>query len=199
MPRKPNKNLREDLLKKAIHFLDTRGNLRFSMRELASELNYSVTAVYRVFRSRSHLLQVMQLRLFSELPAALMDTNPGTVRQKIRNMGGGFIRWAVTHPARYHFMFHSTEPEALLNENEQKTARAGLFFLEALIREGIRKKEFEVEDPAATATMLFASLHGLISLHLAKRLDPSVAADPVAFFERNSAIWADLLLREPGK
>ena len=59
-------------------------------------------------------------------------------------------------------MFQVTDPDALLNEEDQEIARAGLKLLETLITEGIREGDFAPQDAAASATLLFASLHGLI-------------------------------------
>ena len=198
MPRNANPNLRSDLLVAAVKLLDARGAPDFSMRDLCAEVDYTVTAAYRVFRGRGHLLQAMQLELFKGLAEDLIAEPTGaSTTEHITDLGSRFLAWAVAHPARYRFMFHSTEPEALLDEADQAMARAPLHYLEALLRQGAERGELEVEDASSLAVMLFATLHGLVSLYLAQRLDDATVADPVAFYDRWSSTWISALLSEP--
>lgn len=189
MPRKSNPRLREDLLRAAISLLDGRGEADFSMRDLCAEVDYSVTAAYRVFRSRSHLLQAMQLQLFAQLGQALLAPSLAPVPRQLVDLGGRFVRWAIDHPARYRFMFHSTEPEVLLDPADQALARAPLAYLESLLAQGHANGELHVADAAASAVMLFATLHGFLSLHLCGRLDAATVPDPAAFYDQWASAW----------
>lgn len=189
MPRPTNPDLRDDLLDAATALLDARGDVDFSMRDLCAEVGYSVTAAYRAFGSRAQLLQALQLKLFAALGEALMSPPAADLAVEIQALGSRFIGWAIAHPGRYHFMFHATAPEALLQPADQALARAPLRYLEQLLARGHSCGALRVEDPAAAAVMLFATLHGLVSLHLAARLDPVTVPDLQAFHERWSATW----------
>lgn len=196
MPRSANPNLRPDLLRAAVALLDQRGDADFSMRDLSAQVDYAVTAVYRTFRSRAHLLRALQMTLFEGLAVALFETPlTGDSVEQIVELGDRFMSWAVAHPGRYRFMFHSTEPEALLDEADQALARAPLRTLEGLLTQAAQAGALEVEDPAAAAVMLFATLHGLLSLHLAQRLDPDTVADPVEFYRRWVPTWLATMTR----
>ena len=197
MPRNANPNLRPDLLDAAVKLLDARGAPDFSMRDLCAEVDYTVTAAYRVFRGRGHLLQAMQLELFKGLAEALIaEPSDASTPDHITDLGRRFLSWAVAHPARYRFMFHSTEPEALLDEGDQALARAPLSYLEALLQQGADRGELKVEDASSLAVMLFATLHGLVSLYLAQRLDDATVEDPVTFYDRWSSSWIRALLSD---
>jgi len=199
MPRQLNPHLRRDLLRAAVTLLDQRDDASFSMRELAAQVEYSVTAVYRCFEHKSHLLQALQLHLFQQLPEQLMPALLESGRpDQIRALGAAFIRWGLAHPARYRFMFHTTEADALLDEADQEVARAGLRLLEQLIAEGVEAGEFAEQDAAASATLLFASLHGLISLYTAQRLDPAHISDLQVFYEDHATLWMSRLLTPQG-
>jgi AcrR family transcriptional regulator len=194
VPRPVNPSLTQDLLLSAIELLDQRGDEHFSMRDLAARLDYTVTAVYRAYESRGHLLRSMQLHLFGELARALSIDPEHSTLESIHQIGHQFLSWAVEHPTRYRFMFHSTAPESLLDPADQQIARAGLHALESILATGAQAGDISTDDPAALATMLFASLHGLVSLFLAQRLDPTTVADPVLFYDRHSARWIESLL-----
>ena len=194
MPRPANPTLRRDLLVTAVRLLDARGAPTFSMKELCAEIDYSVTAAYRVFRGRADLLRALQLHLFEGLFTDLAAPPEACAIAETRALGRRFLVWAVNHPARYRFMFHSTA--ALLEPAEQALARAPLTHLETILAQGNAAGAISVADPGATALLLFASLHGLASLQLADRLDRDRVPDLVAFYDR----WADtwLMVLTPG-
>ena len=195
MPINPNPNLSTDLMSAAIEMLDQRGATDFSMKDLAAKVGYAVTAVYRCYKSKTHLLQAMQLRLFVELPLQFEAVSKETTDTKrIKALGAAFIKWSLLHPARYRFMFNSIEAAAILSDEDQETARSGLRVLEALIRNGTESGEFAVEDPGAAATILFATLHGLVSLHIAQRLDHEQIEDLSSFYENHVTTWFGRLL-----
>lgn len=189
MPRPHNPNLKDDLLDAALSLLSLRGDAAFSMRDLAKEVDYAVTAIYRVFRSRSDLLRAMQLRLFEQLQAELLEElNPSaTPEAQLRHMGASFVRWGVQNPAAYHLMFHNTEADALLSPEEQSLARAPLRGLETLIIHGNERGDWSIPAPEAAALGLFATLHGLLSLHLFGRLTTDTSADPLVYY----SAWTD--------
>jgi len=87
-----------------------------------------------------------------------------------------------------------TDSDALLSEVDQEVARAGLRLLEMLITEGIHGGDFAPQNANVSATLLFASLHGLISLHLAQRLDTSLITDLQDFYNTHATQWMSNLL-----
>ncbi len=193
MPRPRNPELPEKLLRRAIDLLDARGGPQFSMRELASDVGYTVTAIYRCYPHRTALRHAMQLQLFLELPGHLglqrLATDP--VAQALEGVALDFLRWGLAHPARYRFMFLYTEPDTELSPTEQDLARAPLQALTQALASSPHGADL---DPGATATWLFAGLHGLMALHLAGRLDEHVVPDPVTFLQRHSRAWLGSLL-----
>ena len=193
MPRPANPNLRRDLLASAVRLLDARGEPSFSMKELCAGIDYSVTAAYRAFGSRADLLRALQVHLFEGLFADLSAEPRACVIAETRALGRRFLVWAVSHPARYRFMFHSIEAEALLEPAEQALARAPLAYLEAVLAQGKATGRLSIEDPGATALLLFASLHGLASLQLAERLDRERVPDLIAFYDRWADSWLSVL------
>lgn len=178
--------------------LDEHGSPGFSLRALAEAEGYAVTAIYRCYPNRAALLKAMQLALFAELPMALdlgrMSALP--LDAGLYELAVAFVRWGVEHPARYRFMFLSAEPEALLEGPEQALARAPLHALTAVLALAHDRGELAPGlDPEATATWLFAGLHGLIALRLQERLDPEVAPDLPQFVQTHARQWLALMLR----
>ncbi len=196
MPRPHNKTLAQDLLVSARSLLEEKDGTDFSMRELSHKVGYSVTAVYRCYDSRSDLLKALQIDLFQSLSQNLLEEQqPGqSSRSQIRQLGRDFLSWAVMHPAQYRFMFHTTEPGALLEGPEQSLARMPLTYVKSLIEAANARGEMWVDDAESMATMLFATLHGLVSLHLSQRLNPEHVRDPVGFYDQHASMWLESLL-----
>jgi len=190
MPRPSNPHLKDDLLRAAVSLLSDRGSPSFSMRDLAKEVDYAVTAIYRVFQSRSDLLRAMQLSLFEQLQTDLFeDLDPmASPEDQLRDMGACFLSWGMKHPSAYHLMFHNTEADALLTPDEQALARSPLRGLEALLTYGNERGDWSIPDPESAALGLFSTLHGLLSLHLFGRLPPN-AADPLTFYDAWANHW----------
>ena len=93
-------------------------------------------------------------------------------------------------------MFHTTEPGALLEGPEQALARMPLIYVKSLIEAANARGDMWVDDPESMATMLFATLHGLVSLHLSRRLNPQHVHDPVVFYDQHASVWLESLLCE---
>ena len=190
MPRPINPRLRDDLLDAAILLLERQGP-SFSVRDLSAEIDYSATAVYRCFASRGDLLKAVQVRLFVELVTELMPPSPcdEAVSAQILDLGRRFVVWGVDHPVRYTFMFQNADPDALLDEHERNIARAPLLALEALVILGMDQGVLASGSAKTVALMFFASVHGLISLHHAQRLEGFMPESPQEVYEAWATLW----------
>jgi AcrR family transcriptional regulator len=192
MPRPVNPTLKSDLIDAAIVLLETSGP-SFSMRDLSASIGYSTTAVYRCFSDRADLLRAMQIRLFEGLAAELMPPfDEGEVVPQIVALGAAFVQWGVRHPVRYEFMFHNPQPEALLSETERVLVMGPLWALEALIERAVQVGELSLVSPKTVALMMFSSVHGLVSLHLAQRLDGHTEAELGQLYNE----WVQVMLGE---
>ena len=108
MPRPSNPLLEQKLLDVGLGFLAERGEPKFSMREVAAAVGYTVTAVYRHYKSKEDFLVAMQLFLFHQLNTKLSLLKGDNTREQIEKIGEAFVIWGLSHPAYYRFMFQST-------------------------------------------------------------------------------------------
>ena len=196
MPKQPNPELPGLLMDAALQLLDERGDVTFSMRELAGRIGYSVTAVYRCYETRGHLLRQLILKLFEQLSYELIDPEGGTPLEMVGQVGERFLQWAVTHPGRFRLMFQHIEANVLLNPDEQLLARAGLKYLEHLLQEAVDRGELIHAQPEALAIVLFTSLYGLAALAIANRMEGTPGEDVVAFFRAHRDHWLGNRVKE---
>ncbi len=194
MPRLPNPLLPELLLNAALEMLDERGAATFSMRELAGRIGYAVTAVYRCYEKRGHLLRVLTMRLYEVMAESTYTSEGDNTEEKLVGFGNRFIGWAVEYPGRYRLMFEHNDPEALLTAEELASVASPVRYIESLLREGQSIGEVPADqDPAALASIMFASLHGLVALTSSGRLNGH-CSDVQGFFDRYSQPWFHGLL-----
>ena len=151
----------------------TAGAEGVSMRQLAEELGVSATAAYRYFRDKDEILAATRAGAFNRFAQALEQaaaTAPDP-RARARAVGDAYLRFAFAEPNAYRLMFDLTQPDegrfpelAAAGNRARRTMTA---HVEALVRAGV------IEGDAETLGVVFwASLHGLIVLHLAGKLPP---------------------------
>src|SRR5688500_7778664 len=77
-----------------------------SMRRIADAIEYSPTAIYLHFQDKLDLLQQICQSDFVALAMELVELQKvADPVERIRRMGHGYIRFAVTHPNHYRLMF----------------------------------------------------------------------------------------------
>lgn len=194
MPRPPNPELPNLLMDAALALLDEREDVRFSMRELAGRINYSVTAVYRCYERRGDMLRKLTVKLFGLMAAEVIQPGPGSPAEVVGDLGERFVAWCTRYPGRFRLMFLYAEPEARLDAEEQMVARAGLRYLELVLKDASEKGEIDVEDPGALATVLMGSLVGLTSLILAGRIEGVAPDQAAAYYRAHRDAWLRPLL-----
>ena len=178
-------------MRAAIGLLQERDGVSFSMRELAARVGYAVTAVYRCYETRGHLLRMMTLRLFSDCETSVGAIPEGAVEKRLSTFADRYIAWAVDHPAEYSLMYTCPEPEAQMTEEELEQTRAMLRTVEAiLVDSGINARSGRV-----LANFYFASVHGMVQLALNERLDGVDAKKVAGFLGEHSGLWIGGLLK----
>jgi len=192
VPRPPNPELPRQLLDAALELLDERGDAAFSMRELAARVGYAVTAVYRCYNSRADLLRALQVRLYKQLAAHVdpPEASGLSLKERVLVIGESYLSWALTHRARYLFMFHTSETYLLLSENERAMARTGFDAFETMLATA----DGAALPPSASATYIFATLHGLASLALTERFKDTEAEELLTFYAAHQAPYLAALL-----
>jgi AcrR family transcriptional regulator len=99
-------DLRDALLAAGIRLLESRPAQELSLREVAREVGVSATAIYRHFPDKYSLLRAIATRGFS-LMAELQSqaAQNATGRDAFAAIGGGYVRFALRHPAIFRLMF----------------------------------------------------------------------------------------------
>jgi AcrR family transcriptional regulator len=143
-----------------------------SMRQLADALGCSPMTPYRYFRNKEEILAAVRAAAFDRFATALEDAaakTRGDLRAGGQAMGEAYIRFALGDPDAYRLMFDLSQPHPdRYPELVRASARARHMMsaaLEALVKAGIF-----AGDPQLLGYVFWATMHGLVVLHLAGKL-----------------------------
>lgn len=143
-----------------------------SMRQLADALGCSPMTPYRYFRNKEEILAAVRAAAFDRFATALEDAaakTRGDLRAGGQAMGEAYIRFALSDPDAYRLMFDLSQPHPdRYPELVRASARARQMMsaaLEALVKAGIF-----AGDAQLLGYVFWATMHGLVVLHLAGKL-----------------------------
>ena len=178
---------RDKILDAARELFVTEGYEGVSMRRVADKIEYSPTAIYVYFADKNELFHELCRQDFARLQAVMQSAEmPADPIERLRQIGRSYIQFGVRFPNHYVFMFMTPhlpqEPDEEDREimgNPEKDAYA---MLKWVVQEAINAGCFrdEVQDAELGSQTLWASVHGVISLNIAKGKDPWVEWRPLA-------------------
>jgi AcrR family transcriptional regulator len=143
---------------------------RVSMRKLAKAIEYSPGTIYLHFRSKESLLNSLVEDSFSKLSSALErtfreDDPVETLRLGLR----AYVEFGLRHPNHYHFAFMMKPPSA-----GRYRPHPAFEYLLQTVRRCIASGRFRQIDADAAAQLLWAAVHGITSLLIARPTFPWV-------------------------
>ena len=153
-----------------------------SMRQLADALGCSPMTPYRYFRNKDEILAAVRTAAFDRFATALEEAaakTGGDLRAAGTATGEAYVRFALDDPDAYRLMFDLSQPDPdRYPELVRASARARRVMsasMEALVRAGIF-----AGDPRLLGHVFWATMHGLVVLHLAGKLpaEPAFRAIP---------------------
>jgi AcrR family transcriptional regulator len=183
---------RETLLDAALRLLEERGPAAVRVRDVAAAADQSTMGVYTHFGSKQGLLEQLYLHGFRRLEDRLNDVpSGGDRRRELLAFALAYRGFALDNEALYGLMFERATPDFVPSDASRL---AGLSTFEMLAAR-VADWRNDFTDPAADAHLVWAAMHGLVSIELMHRRwgGPLVAhleGDP----ERNFARSIDSLL-----
>jgi AcrR family transcriptional regulator len=164
--------LREEILDATTDLLIEVGSAdKVSTRAVARRVGCSSPALYLHFPDKAALVYATCERQFQTL-GQLIDEAVGKVDDpvgKLRVAARVYTDFAVDHPEQYRVMMMDSTYGQLYQANLNELGNeAGLASVLAALTDGIDKGVFVAGDPYLMAVGLWASIHGMASLVLAK-------------------------------
>ena len=177
---------RDKILDAARELFVTEGYEGVSMRKVAEKIEYSPTAIYVHFADKNELFRELchqdYARLAEVFQSSVISTDP---LERLKQIGAIYIDFGTRYPNHYKFMFMTPHPAHQLDEvdremkgNPEMDAYA---FLKWAVQQAIKAGCFreDLQDAELVSQTLWASVHGVISLSIAKGDDEWVEWRPM--------------------
>lgn len=166
--------LRGKILDAARELFVAEGYDAVTMRKIAQAIEYSPTAIYLHFRDKQAVVDAICdtdfLKLATRFRKIAEIADP---IDRLRAAGHAYADFAMKHPNHYRLMFMTPHPpcdperSALDVGNRDEDAYAFVHWTvsEAIAQGRIRE---ELDDPDLVAQMVWAAIHGWVSLRMTK-------------------------------
>jgi AcrR family transcriptional regulator len=157
-----------------------------TMRRVAEKIEYSPTAIYVHFRDKQQLFLELCHCDFRRLAETFQQIAqiPDPV-ERLRRTGYGYMRFALENPNHYRMMFmtsHPPLPEGMEKEMGKGNPEEDAYeFLRSTVQQALAAGAFrpELNDVNLISQTLWAGVHGVVSLEIAKGNDDWVPWAPI--------------------
>ena len=157
---------RETLLEAALQLLEERGPGALRVRDLSEAVGKSTMGVYTHFGSKQGLLEQLYLHGFGRLEDRLKAVaSAGGGQQELLAFALAYRGFALDNEALYGLMFERGTPDFIPSDDSRM---AGLATFEMLV-ERIGDRKPDLADPAPDAHLVWATMHGLVTIELMHR------------------------------
>lgn len=178
--------IRTRILDAARELFISEGYDAVTMRRIAERIEYSPTAIYFHFKDKEALMGELCAVDFYTL--AMQFTKIAKVEdpvERLRRIGHAYAEFAAEYPNHYRLMFMTPHPPGDIpdevmqrRDNPEEDAYA---FLKSTVEQAIKEKRLRPEhsDVELVSQTMWAGVHGVVSLSIAKECDPWVQWRPI--------------------
>jgi AcrR family transcriptional regulator len=157
-----------------------------SMRKIANKVEYSPTAIYVHFQDKDQLFREICHEDFRRLAQSLIGlAQIADPVERLKKIGPAYVDFGHKHPNHYRTMFMTPHPPILESaealEGKGNPEEDAYEFLRATVQEAMKAGAFrdDLKDADLVAQTLWAGVHGVISLYIAKSEDNWVPWRPL--------------------
>jgi AcrR family transcriptional regulator len=186
---------RETLLEAALRLLEERGPGALRVRDVAEAAGQSTMGVYTHFGSKPGLLEQLYLHGFGRLEQRLVAVPAGGGdRAELLEFALAYRAFALDNEALYGLMFERATPDFVPSDASRLAGLATFEMLAARVAAWLP----DASEPASDAHLVWATMHGLVSIELMHRrwggpLVSHLAGDPGQNFARAVGSLLDAL------
>ncbi|MGD1897879.1 MAG: TetR/AcrR family transcriptional regulator [Phormidesmis sp.] len=185
--------LRQGVLDDASNLLMKEGPAALSMRRIAKLVGCSTMTLYTLFGNKQGVVDQLYLRGFELLRQALESVpHTGAPLDYVWALCYAYRQFAMDNSSYYAIMFANPVPEYTPPEASRQTGEKGFILLVQAVQGCRVVSPITQAESWDIARMIWATLHGHVSLALAKHFDEVTL--PASLLERSLKTIFDTLL-----
>lgn len=177
--------LKRQILDTSRKLLVQKGYASLSMRKIAAEIGYSATSIYLHYKNKDALFHALideGMNLLLEKQTGIAEACKEGAVARLEKLCRGYIDFGLEKPEYYEIMFLQRPKISDRFPIEFfRRARRNLDLVKDTIGAGVKDGIMFVNNIDAQTHVIWASLHGAISILLALRLD--VKMDQASFID----------------
>lgn len=160
----------------ALILFDRGGISAIGMRDIAREMGVSAMMPYKYFASKDHILQELRTLAFQDLERWLLAAASGCIdpAERLETILITYLRRGREDQRAYRLMFdywvYDDAPGLLAEFGESAKRQSGAWEVVVQGVEDYLHANHIEADPVAAAHLVWASVHGLVSLEAARKL-----------------------------
>ena len=165
--RTPSAGMEQALLTSAAEILETEGPEGLSVRKIAAAAGVAPMGVYNHFESKFGIVEALFIQGFERLRDATESI--GEIHDPYAAMREGCRRYralALAQPMVYRLMFLQGVPGFEPSQHALEVAARAFDALVAAVQRAMASGVIAEAPPAETAQLIWASIHGWVSLEL---------------------------------
>lgn len=171
-----------------------KGYEQTSMRNIASEINYSAGIIYFHFKDKSEIFHELHKEgfrlLLSQLKVLDKVADPF---ERLNAMGRVFIQFAQDNKDYYNLMFIAEEPAKKPQSGGFQIAQEAINHLLGVVKECQEKGRFKGMDAEYLTFMILSAVHGICALFCKDRTSSFVNKTNEELMEHGYECFAALL------
>ncbi|MEO7214745.1 TetR/AcrR family transcriptional regulator [Mucilaginibacter sp.] len=186
--------MHERILNGARKIFLEKGYAQTSMRNIASEINYSPGSLYFYFKDKSEIFQELHKEGFRLLLRQLRVLEKvADPFERLKAMGRIFIQFAQENKDYYNLMFLVEEPEKMPQDGGFQIAQEAIDSLSSVIKECQEKGKFKDMDTEDFTFMVLSMVHGICALFCKDRTASFIGKTNEELMERGYECFVALL------
>lgn len=166
-------NLRAELLQHCVRLIHERGDMNFSLRDLAQQVGVSHAAVYRHFRDRQELLcevAIHGFELLAQVVTAAMATAPDNPTLQLARGGTAYVGFALRQPGHFAAMFAPDIHKSERASEVLAAAEVSYRVMQRSVAQHLKVDNVHAPEVQAESLRHWALVHGLATLGLSGNL-----------------------------
>ena len=148
------------------------GYEKTTMRKIAERIEYNPATIYFYFKNKEEIFYALQKIAFQAFYEAFLKVYESTPNpsERLTKMGRAYIQFALENKSYYDLMFIMRQPMNAVKNSNWKVGEKNFEFLKATVKDCIEANILPDEDVDALAMMIWAGVHGVVSLVIRDRM-----------------------------
>ncbi|HMP28336.1 MAG TPA: TetR/AcrR family transcriptional regulator [Saprospiraceae bacterium] len=171
---KEKEELKSLILQAAKKLFVEKGIEQTTIRNIASEIEYSIGTVYVYYKDKNDILHDLHSQGFKQLGGAMKVLfNVADPMERLKALGRVYLEFAIENPDLYDLMFVMKAPMEFLesvHKEHWNEGKATFDVLRATVQQCMEKGHFVNHQLEPLAFAIWSMVHGMASLHISQRI-----------------------------